>query len=359
VNGLVPLAADFTITPLKDDNPLNGVTTYDLVLISKHILGIEPLGSPYRMIAADANKSNSITTFDIVEIRKLILGIYNELPNNTSWRFVDKSHVFPNPANPFMGPIPENISIADVLTNQLDQNFVGVKIGDVNSTVTANSLMTADDRMERTLLFDVSDRNVKAGEEFEVTFNAADDVQGFQMTLNLNGLTVAELENSDNVTASNFGVFADALTVSIDGADAFTVKFRATKSGKLSQMLGVSSRITKAESYSRDNKRMDVALRFSSPAGMTTVGVGFELYQNEPNPFVNKTVIGFHLPEATAATLTVYDETGRMVYNQKGDFAKGYNSFTIDRQLIGTTGALWYRVETPDNSATRTMIQVK
>jgi hypothetical protein len=70
------VAADFTITPVKDDNPLNGVTTYDLVLMSKHILGIEPLGSPYKMIAADANKSNSITTFDIVELRKLILGIY-------------------------------------------------------------------------------------------------------------------------------------------------------------------------------------------------------------------------------------------------------------------------------------------
>jgi hypothetical protein len=78
----VPVASTMTITPVKDDNPLNGVTTYDLVLISKHILGIEPLGSPYKMIAADANKSNSITTFDIVEIRKLILGIYTELPEH-------------------------------------------------------------------------------------------------------------------------------------------------------------------------------------------------------------------------------------------------------------------------------------
>ena len=42
----VPLQADFTITPVKDDNPLNGVTTYDLVLMSKHILGLDPLNSP-------------------------------------------------------------------------------------------------------------------------------------------------------------------------------------------------------------------------------------------------------------------------------------------------------------------------
>ncbi|MBK7938253.1 MAG: hypothetical protein IPJ82_14745 [Lewinellaceae bacterium] len=103
----VPLGADYTVTPTKDDNPLNGVSTYDLVLISKHILGLEPLTSPYKMIAADANKSNSITTFDIVEIRKLILGIYSELPNNTSWRFVDQDFAFPQPNNPFATQFPK------------------------------------------------------------------------------------------------------------------------------------------------------------------------------------------------------------------------------------------------------------
>ncbi|MFN0214537.1 MAG: T9SS type A sorting domain-containing protein [Saprospiraceae bacterium] len=68
--------------------PLNGVTTYDLGLISKHILAIEPFENPFQIIAADANNSGSVTTFDIVELRKLILGIHQELPNNNRWRFV-------------------------------------------------------------------------------------------------------------------------------------------------------------------------------------------------------------------------------------------------------------------------------
>jgi hypothetical protein len=356
VSNAVPVASSMTITPVKDDNPLNGVTTYDLVLISKHILGIQPLGSPYKMIAADANKSNSITTFDIVELRKLVLGVYQELPNNTSWRFVDKSYTFANPANPFQGTIPENISVADAMLNQLGEDFVGVKIGDVNNTVVANSLMVTNDRTNGTLLFDVNDRNVKAGEEVEVTFKAADKTQGYQMTLNLNGLTVSDIVGSDRVTANNFGVFADALTVSIDGADAFTVKFRATKTGKLSEMLSVSSRITKAEGYNLTDGRMEVALRFD---GKTIAGVGFELYQNQPNPFVNKTAIGFHLPEATTATLTVYDETGRVVFTQKGDYAKGYNAISLDRALLSTTGVLYYTLETAADSATKKMIQAK
>ncbi len=58
------------------------------------------------MIAADANRSGSITSFDIVEFRKLILGIYDELPNNTSWRFVDKSYFVPEPIQPLPDSVP-------------------------------------------------------------------------------------------------------------------------------------------------------------------------------------------------------------------------------------------------------------
>lgn len=158
----------------------------------------------------------------------------------------------------------------------------------------------------------------------------------------------------------NFGVFADAITTSVDGeANEFAVTFRATKAGQISTMLGVSSQITKAEAYNLTNDRLDIAFRFNNGNTSTISGVGFELYQNQPNPFVNKTFIGFHLPEATQARLTVFDETGRIVFTQQGDFAKGYNVFAIDRQLITTTGVLYYSVETVQDKATRKMIQSK
>ena len=48
---------DYMIRPEKDDRPLNGVSTFDLVLISKHILGITEFENPYQMIAADVNLS--------------------------------------------------------------------------------------------------------------------------------------------------------------------------------------------------------------------------------------------------------------------------------------------------------------
>jgi hypothetical protein len=77
------------------------VSTLDLVLIQKHLLGRAKLNSPYKLIAADANRSGVITALDLLEIRKLILGITNKFQNNTSWRFVDDFYEFPDPYNPF------------------------------------------------------------------------------------------------------------------------------------------------------------------------------------------------------------------------------------------------------------------
>lgn len=128
------------IEPMMELDPLNGVNTYDLILISRHILGLEPLNSPYKLINADATKTGTITTFDVVELRKLILGTYTELPNNSSWRFVDKSQVFANPSNPFAEVIKENIivSTAEIATKGANNNFVACKIGDVDYTASAN-----------------------------------------------------------------------------------------------------------------------------------------------------------------------------------------------------------------------------
>ena len=90
----------------------------------------------------------------------------------------------------------------------------------------------------------------------------------------------------------------------------------------------------------------------------STEGVGFELYQNEPNPFEDKTVIGFQLP-AAAATLTVYDAAGRVLFTQQGDYAKGYNAMVLDRSLLKTAGVMYYTLETATTSATKKMIQMK
>ncbi len=122
------------LRPHYDEGWVNGVSTFDLALISKHILGIQPLSSPYKMIAADANHSNSITTFDIVLLRKLLLGVSDTIEGNTSWRFVAAGYVFPDPNNPFSTPFPEAIHLDSLAGVSDSAQFIGVKIGDVNNS---------------------------------------------------------------------------------------------------------------------------------------------------------------------------------------------------------------------------------
>ncbi len=124
-----------SVTPSKTINPTNGITTFDLVLISKHILGIQPLDSPYKLIAADVNLDGLVNTADIVLLRKLLLGVVSEFPHKQSWRYVVKNYAFPNPANPFSPPFPESfvVPFTDDEGNY-SIHFTGIKIGDVNGS---------------------------------------------------------------------------------------------------------------------------------------------------------------------------------------------------------------------------------
>ncbi|TAK46265.1 MAG: hypothetical protein EPO28_02710 [Saprospiraceae bacterium] len=132
---LLPAGNSYLLTPFKNTNPMNGVTTFDLVLIQKHILGTTLLGSPYKLIAADVNKSGTVTTFDLVQIQQMILNINTSFPNgNTSWRFIDADYIFPNSANPFLEPFPEHKEIANLNANITNANFTGLKVGDVNGS---------------------------------------------------------------------------------------------------------------------------------------------------------------------------------------------------------------------------------
>lgn len=126
---------NYTVAPQKDLNWANGVTSYDLVLINRHILGLEPLDSPFKIIAADANKSSTVSAFDIVQLRKIILGVIENVPDGLSWRFVQAGFVFPNAQNPFETAFPETYALPGLDASHNDLDFTAIKTGDLNGTV--------------------------------------------------------------------------------------------------------------------------------------------------------------------------------------------------------------------------------
>ncbi|MCF8244493.1 MAG: HYR domain-containing protein [Saprospiraceae bacterium] len=359
---------DYTLVPQKDDNPLNGVTTFDLVLISKHVLGVTLLDSPFKIIAADANKSGNVSTFDMVEIRKLILFINDSFPNNTSWRFVDKNFSFPNPSNPWQTPFPEFYNVNDLNDDQLNVDFIGIKIGDVNGSAQTNNLtgQTGERTNGTDLIFQTKDVLVEKGQEVTVPFTVENiEALGFQFTLNFDQENLAfENLKGGAIASENFGLSLlgeGAITVSWNQPDGssfrfegevFELTFKVKQSGSLSSMLSIDSRFTAAEAYTSIKERSGVSIRFESQIAKA----GFELYQNSPNPFANQTEIAFNLASDSYCTITLMDISGKILKTIEGNFTEGHNKVSLKRRDLDASGVIYYRLETTEYTATKMMI---
>ncbi len=55
----------------------------DILPIVKHIIGLDTLSDPRKILAADVNGNGSVTASDVLVMRKIILGLESSFPNNT------------------------------------------------------------------------------------------------------------------------------------------------------------------------------------------------------------------------------------------------------------------------------------
>jgi hypothetical protein len=362
----MPTGGNYVINPAKNNDYKNGVSTLDLVVIQKHLLGISDLNSPYKMIAADVNNSKSITAVDLIELRKLILGLYTELPNNESWRFVDKGYAFPDVYNPWMEAWPENHVLSPLAEGMNYADFFGVKIGDVNNTVKANATSLVPRGSGRVLDLVIDDRTVSAGEIIEIPVYAdgSETLEGMQFSFDLaQGLQLVGVNPGQmDVDDTNFGWLQNHILTSswnkAAGIDVnsdsplFTLVLQAGNSAKLSQAISIIANPTPAEAYSAGSDIMDLSLTFRGSADQ----FDFELLQNEPNPFVDYTQIGFVLPESGEATLTLFDVTGKQLVNQRVDGVKGLNKVEVNKSQINANGIIYYQVQFQGYTATKKML---
>ena len=86
---------------------------------------------------------------------------------------------------------------------------------------------------------------------------------------------------------------------------------------------------------------------------------GFALYQNTPNPFGEQTSISFRLPSASAAQITIYDVTGKVIQVIEGDYARGLNRVEVNKDDLPQTGVLYYQLDTEAYTATKKMVVIE
>jgi len=359
----LPLGKNYTVQPSKLEDPLNGVTTFDLILISKHILGIETFKSPYQYIAADINKSSSVTTADIVALRKVILGIDNSFPNNnTSWRFVDANYTFLNPGN----PLAENFSESTIinLSQDADQDFVAIKVGDINDSAKESGAYSSnssnESRNNAILAFATTDMELVAGTTYTIPFQGQGEqfITGYQFTIK-DIHSLLELVRVNLFQPNEQGVStiqSGTITASYHGPQyvqakdlSFELTFTAQQNALLSDVLSFQSNPTPTEAYNELLEVMDIEFQFKTNPML-------QVYQNQPNPFSEATTIGFELPVAGFVELSVTDLTGKQLLTTSNTYPSGYHAISINRSDLAATGVVYYHLKTVQGTITQKMV---
>lgn len=361
---------EYTIRPQRPGDWMNGVSTIDLVLISRHILGTQLLNSPYKLIAADANGSGSVTTLDVVLLRKLILGISTELSGVPSWRFVDANYAFPNPMNPWQESFPQVISLNNLSGDMINEDFIAVKTGDINGSAQFNFQQTQNRTTRAPFVLQASGKTLEAGDICHLTLKAPgiEGLEGLQGTLQFDAdnLELIGIENGilQEEHLGSKALLDGLLTFSWnwpqeagapDSEVLITLVFRASDHVEMSEAFTLNSGITKAEAYDETDQALPLSLVFLPDAAPED---RIELYQNRPNPFRDETTIGFNLPSASQVRLVVSDLSGKTVWELNGYYDAGKHEveFQAERQLAA--GVLLYRIEALGHTATGKMVRI-
>lgn len=333
----VPADTNYILRPLRDDNHSLGLSTFDIILINRHILNIQPLGSPYKIIAADVNKTTTVSTADVIRMRRIILDIDSVFVGNTSWRFIDERYLFLDPQFPLAEPYPEVVRI-DTLREDLSFNFIAIKVGDLNNS--AEALQGPGVELRSPLGLRVEDRELAPGEVVDIRLRADHPgVLGGQLALQWPAeelafeghLPTPALPADDHL---NDAKAAEGLLSLCwhpgrpEAAPELAFRFRALRPLRLAEVLRLAPERIAGELYTEAGVHKPV-LVFSAPATAEA-----RMQPPWPNPFRQELHFDFSLPAPAEVRLRLRDALGRVVYEQRQWTEAGAHRWTTALPLL-------------------------
>ncbi|MBK8955017.1 MAG: HYR domain-containing protein [Saprospiraceae bacterium] len=365
----MPNGGTYNLAATHDVNPMNGVSTADIIHIQRHILGIAPFDDPLKFIAADVNSNKKVTTADIVEIRRLILGKTDRFTYSPSWKFLLADYTFKDKDDPLNENYPVDFDILK-LNKNFYVDFTGVKIGDIDDSNDPGQFSPGfTSRSANPLLIVTNDFDLKAGESYEIEFHIPqdEDLEGIQLGLefdrysaelvewtdDLNGLITAE--NSNFILQENKMRFVFNRIPNQEKEARFKLRLKALRNTKLSEILDLERQTFHSEAYKSNGEALGVRLEFKE---VNSESNGLSLYQNIPNPFSESTIIPFSSDENSTIQLRVLDVNGQIVYERKGYFTKGYHEINVNKSQLAKSGIYYYQLRSNKSYVYRRMILI-
>ena len=373
----------------------DGISTLDLVLISKHILATTPFSSGFNWIAGDSNRNGTVSTADINFLRQLILAIIPDLTQpgqgqgwSKSWQFVPGSVVnapnnnffplgtppainsagFPSMANVFgpkLGggtkPYPEWLqSDYDIVLSTNSANnqngFYGVKIGDVNGSA---SFFAGNATNRESVAFNAENTLLEAGKTYTFQISNKELAQsylGFQFGVKFDNDAIT----IEGVSSPNLPEF-DKECYNQSNIEGVLRILWLANSGK-SQLIDENSFVTVKVKVKKNDVRLNEVFRLDQEvlplefvtSNTTEVYPSLDLKVEEdkskepvenailfPNPVHDLLTVG--ISTSNGAEISIVDMSGRQILTTQVNI--GIKSVTIDVSSL-ISGAFICEVKT-------------
>lgn len=336
-----------TIMPSKDDNHIAGITTMDLILIQRHILGINELSGAYEVIASDVNGDGNTNVSDVIEMRRLILGDIARFGDSESYAFVPADMTFDEPMDPWINA-PLFGKKVDDSSADIEQDFVGVKIGDVN-----NSLNGAQSRSDASvqLRYEI----VPMGQYFELNIYTDEElpIDGIQGVISFDWemMRLMKIGNGALPISPEHYSLANISEgkIAISWSDIRPVESRQEKallSMTFEQYYDGQPSFSMVDGAIAPEMYVDATpYIFELVSSAEKSGLNaFEIIKNVPNPWNNETSIEFAIPRDAEVTLRVYDAAMQSVHQEKKNCVAGKNKFTVGRSDLPYDGLYFYEI---------------
>ncbi len=352
-----------TVRPYKDNDYLNGVSTLDLIKIQRHILYLDRFDSPYKIIAADINGSRSINAVDIIQLRKLLLGKYNSFPQNTSWRFIASDYSFGNDEYPWY-------SQDSIVYNVLDQeylttDFIGVKIGDVNSFYT-NFIENKSETRNSYDILQSQDILPDGTIQSQLTINTEQTINGYQLEIKFDASSfefVGIGEGSINNNLDNYNIDNTAKGVirllwyesqiPIQGCVLSSLRFKAKSNSDINKFGLILNERYDNELYLDENVMSPVLIHDEVLDVETIIeSVEIDIF---PNPFFDNLNIDLSTQFGVFNLLKVYNTKGELLFQKN---IETQSTIILEKDIFSTSGTYFIQLIGESNTVTKKVLRI-
>ncbi|MCG8306680.1 MAG: T9SS type A sorting domain-containing protein [Cytophagales bacterium] len=351
----------FKLLPLpeKDSVIRHGVSTLDIVVARRHILGLSVFSDPYSYLAADVNDSKSITALDLVCLREFILGASKVLPSGT-WKYTCG---FSDPGNPFSYICEVNDTFS---TSVPVINYTATRMGDMyrsptNRRISSQSLELYTDGFE-SITEDLIVVPVKT--------RAFQDISGYQFSMkwDKDAFELVRIENraisgAFNETNKKDGVISCSWdsdnSYSVDfreGTVLFDLVFKVSPKPDQRISLALADQPTETMAIDVELNQLPIVLQQLPERQVRKKG----LFEVHPNPVVGDiTNVKFFMNDPSETVLSIIDFHGAIVFQEQIYANEGLNYYQLNLGRLGSNlknGIYFYRLETPGSSAHKKLL---